>query len=196
MKFPKLLLAAGLASALAGCALTEDRIDVVHNAPPGVSRISGAEARPVNVVVADARTLDHASVGNKINAYGEEMAAIRIDRDVSDIVKEAVMRELAARGYPQTPDGRQVHVQIDKFYASFTAGMLQGRAGADVTLTVWVSGKDGKILFNRRIEGHANRNVQLASGANARATLEVALDDAMTQLMASPGFVEAVGTGS
>lgn len=189
----KLLLALACASSLAACALTEDKISLTHSAPQGVALVPGAETAPITVVVTDARTLDRTRVGSKINGYGAELAAIRPDREVPTIVKEAVEKELVARGFKEAADGRQVRVQVDTFYSSFQSGMLAGRAGADVDLTISVVTKNGRVIFNRKISGHGlKQNVQLASGENARDVLEQALDDAMNKLTIAPGFMDAL----
>jgi hypothetical protein len=87
-------------------------------------------------------------------------------------------------------------VQIDTFYSSFQVGWWAGRAGADVDLTVWVTGRSGQILFKGRIEGHGVKTVELAGGASSRAALELARNDAMAKLAAAPGFMGALTSGA
>ncbi|WP_167334149.1 YajG family lipoprotein [uncultured Brevundimonas sp.] len=152
----------------------------------------GAQNIRVTVASSDARTENRARIGAQINGYGMEMAAIRSQVEVTDIVRDAIAAELRQRGYQVGDSGARVNAEVTTFYNDFSVGMLAGKSKADVGLTVTVTNAAGAEVYRRAIAGQAERTVQLANGGNAATTLSQALSLALKELMGDPAFVAAL----
>lgn len=181
------------AASLAACATTEDVVPVNYVAT-AASQVSGASAVQVNVVTSDARTTNRGRISTKLNGYGMEMAAIRSQGEVTDIVRGALESELKARGYGlgAGAGGPRVNAAVETFYADFDVGMLAGKAKGDVKLTASVAAPGGAERYRTTVTGHAEKSVQLASGKNAAAALSEALADALRKLFGDQAFLQAL----
>lgn len=176
---------------LAACATTEESVPVSYSAV-AASPIAGAERITVTVRAADARTANRGRISTKKNGYGMEMAAIRLQGDVAEVVRDALASELKARGYRLGAGGPVVSAAVEAFYNDFKVGAFAGRAESDVQLTVAVADAGGGERYRRTLAGKAAKTVQLASGKNAAASLSAALSDAIGKLMADPAFTAAL----
>lgn len=188
-------LFAGLALAglvgLGACATSEDIVPVPYTVSAATAT-PGAQSIHVTVASNDARTENRARIGAQINGYGMEMAAIRSQAEVTEIVRDAIAAELRQRGYQVGESGSRVNAEIGAFYNDFSTGMLAGKSKADVALTVTVTTASGAEVYRRAIAGQAERSVQLANGGNAAKTLDLALGKALEELMSDPAFVAAL----
>jgi len=184
-----------LAVTLSACALTEDTVSLQYRAMSPVTAVPGASTVSINVVVADARTQHQDRVSVKKNGYGMEMAAIRSDRDVGSVVKDAIETELKARGFRVGESTAQGTAKIDliTFYNDFKIGFFSGDAVADVTFNVQVVGPGNAILFSKPISSTGKApDILLASGSNAKTALENGLQTAVANLMVDQDFINAV----
>ncbi len=191
MSLRHLCLAAAAAMAVSACATSEDVVPIPYTAS-SAARVAGAESITVSVASTDARTENRARIGAQVNGYGMEMAAIRSETEVTQIVQDAIAAELAQRGYSVGTTGARVNASVETFYNKFTTGLLAGKSTADVALTVTVTGRSGTEVYSRRVAGQAERTVQIANGGNAARTLSEALNTALTELMADPAFTAAL----
>jgi len=176
---------------LTACATSEDIVPVPYTASSAPAT-PGAQNIHVTVTSSDARTENRARIGAQINGYGMEMAAIRSQVEVTEIVRDAIAAELRQRGYQVSETGARVNAEVTTFYNDFSTGLLAGKSKADVALTVTVTDKSGVEVYRRAITGEAERTVQLANGGNAATTLSQALSKALEQLMSDPAFVAAL----
>lgn len=189
----RLGLVVTLAVSLSACALTEDTVSLQYTPMAGVTEVPGAKQAGVTVIVADARSDYRDRVSTKKNGYGMEMAAIRSDRDVTLVVKEALESELRARGFRVGEGPAQTKVELLKFYNDFKIGFFSGDAVADVTFNVQVVGANGAIVFSKPINSNGKAaDIMLASGSNAKEALENGLRTAIANLMQDPEFIGAV----
>lgn len=184
------LALAGLVG-LSACATSEDIVPVPYTVRDAAA-VPGAESIQVTVASTDTRTENRARIGAQINGYGMEMAAIRSEIEVTEIVRGAIAAELAQRGYRVGDAGARVNAEVKTFYNDFSVGMFAGKSTADVALTVVVQDRNGAEVYRRDIAGQAERSVQLANGGNAATTLSQALGKAMETLMADPAFTAAL----
>jgi len=191
MSVRHLCLAALAALAVSACATSEDVVPVPYTVSTA-ARVPGAESITVTVASTDARTENRARIGAQVNGYGMEMAAIRSETEVTQVVQDAIAAELAQRGYTVGTSGARVNASVETFYNKFTTGLLAGKSTADVALTVTVTGRSGAQVYSRRVTGQAERTVQIANGGNAARTLSEALGTALTELMADPTFTAAL----
>jgi uncharacterized lipoprotein YajG len=175
---------------LAGCAFQEDVAPVSYKAAGGAQIGNGAT---VAVTVEDARTEDRTRISNKVNGYGMEMAAIRADRPVPDIIKDAMEAELRARGFAVGQGGPATKLSVNRFYAGFKTGFFSGDAVGDVKLHVLVTTASGQTVYERQIDatGEVNK-IMLANGSNATAALSDGMTKAFTMLFDDPAFVAAL----
>lgn len=181
------------ALSLSACALSEDTVSLQYTPMAGVSEVGGAKQASVVVNVVDARSDYRDRVSTKKNGYGMEMAAIRSDRDVTLVVKEALESELRARGFRVGEGPAQTKVDLLKFYNDFKIGFFTGDAVADVTFNVQVVGANGAIAFSKPINSSGKAaDIMLASGSNAKEALENGLRTAIANLMQDPEFMSAV----
>lgn len=176
---------------LGACATSEDVVPVPYTVSAATTT-PGAQSIHVTVASNDARTENRARIGAQVNGYGMEMAAIRSQAEITEIVRDAIAAELHQRGYQVGATGSRVNAEIGAFYNDFSTGLLAGKSKADVALTVTVANASGAEVYRRAITGQAERSVQLANGGNAAKTLDQALGKALEELMNDPAFVTAL----
>ncbi|HJT42789.1 MAG TPA: YajG family lipoprotein [Rhizomicrobium sp.] len=175
---------------LGGCATQEDIVPVPYAAVGGSQIGNGT---PVAVVVEDARTEDRTRISNKINGYGMEMAAIRANRAISDIVRDAMEAELRSRGFAIGAGGPSAKLAVNRFYASFKQNLFSGDAVSEVKLHVVVVSPSGQTQYERQVdvEGVAAK-IMIASGSNAATALSDGMTKAFRTLFDDPAFVAAL----
>lgn len=175
---------------LAGCATQEDVASVPYKVTGGVQVGKGVT---VAVIAEDARTEDRTRISNKVNGYGMEMAAIRSDRPVPDIIKDAMEAELRARGFAVGQGGPSTKLSVNRFYAAFKTGFFTGDAVSDVKLHVLVTVTSGQTVYERQIDatGEVNK-VMIANGSNATAALSDGMTKAFNMLFDDPAFIAAL----
>lgn len=182
-----------LAYVVSGCALTEEIISVDYKAIETARKIPGAENIALALTISDAREADRAKVSAKINGYGMEMAAIRSKRKVVDILNDAIKTELTARGYQLRGNGAPVEVSLVRFYNTYKVGFFAGDAYGEVSFDVKVATAGKKILSEHRVVGKSHDpSIQLATGYNAKKSLENALAKAVSILFADKKFIDAL----
>lgn len=168
---------------LSGCAVMEDQIDINYIGRGNIDVVDGADKVNVTVTKHDRRSVYKDRVGVKLNGYGMEMAKITSNKDVSEIFSKAVEFELENLGFNIGSGGKIVKVEVVRFYNDFKIGWWAGDAVADGLIQIIVMSKDEQILFSRSYEGgFINKNIQLATGANAKVALEGALTDLISKI--------------
>ena len=189
-----LVITAGLLGTLmTGCGLMKDRISITYVPQAGVARVGGADAVKVSVEVKDARS-DKERVGRK-NAGGAplQMASIVTKEDVAATVKAAIQSELANRGFQPGQGDASVLCELTKFYNQFETEGLSAKAEALVAMNVQVKNADGSGRYSKLVTGEGfQEHITLASGANAKAALELALRNAVARLFSDPAFIDAL----
>lgn len=187
----RLLAIVALAATVTACATTEETVPVGY-VPAPASAQPGAEAIQVTVTAVDARTTNRARISTKINGYGMEMAPIRAQGEVADIVRDALSAEFKQRGYKLATGGPKVEAKVTTFYSQYGVGILAGKAIAKVDLTVTVTSPSGVEAYSRVLNGKAEKSVQIFNGKNAAATLSAALADDFKTLFADEAFIKAL----
>lgn len=173
------------------CATTTGHVDLAYTPQSAASQLAGASQVHVRVDVTDKRA--STDVGHKINGYGIEMAPIVADKNVTNVVKEAIETELRNRGFTTGDGSAVVLAELSSFKNTFQIGFFSGTAAADLAMNVMVIGADGKVLFKKWIMAKGvNPSIQMASATNAQVALEAALQDAMTKLFSEQDFLNAL----
>jgi uncharacterized lipoprotein YajG len=166
------VIAVGLLSA---CALSEDKVPVDYIPNIGVTPVAGAQAVSLTVTGVDRRTQYTDRISTKKNGYGMEMARIIATNDVVEVVRSGVERELKAQGYAIGPSGLSVTVELQNFYNNFRVGLMAGGAVADVAIALKVRNAAGTLIYSQLYDASTTNDVFMASGTNAKASLEKAL---------------------
>jgi uncharacterized lipoprotein YajG len=166
------IVVAALASA---CALTEDKVPIDYIANTGVTPVVGAEAITLTVTGVDRRTQYMDRISTKKNGYGMEMARIVATNDVVEVVRGGVERELKAQGYAVGAGGVSVTVELQNFYNNFRVGLMSGGAASDVAIGIKVRNAAGTLIYSQLYDASSNNDVFMASGANAKESLQKAL---------------------
>ena len=167
----------------AGCALTTDKINIAYQPRANISVVDGAEKINVKVVHEDKRTVYKDRVGVKKNGYGMEMAAIVPTTDISKTFADAVASEIESLGFKLGEGGKTIKVELVRFYNDFKMGFFAGDSVADGLINVSVSNQSGELVFSRSYEGGGiEKNIQLATGENARLALTKAMTDIVTKV--------------
>jgi uncharacterized lipoprotein len=166
------VVAAGVLSA---CALSEDKVPVDYIPNTGVAPVAGAEMISLTVTAADRRSQYTDRISTKKNGYGMEMARIVATNDVVEVVRGGVERELKAQGYAIGPNGLSVTVELQNFYNNFRVGLMTGGAVADVAIAIKVRNAAGTLIYSQLYDASTTNDVFMASGTNAKASLEKAL---------------------
>jgi uncharacterized lipoprotein len=185
-----------------GCALTEDTVRLAYRPRVAAQPLNKAENVSVAVVMRDERrAIERDRVSCKRNGYGMEMAAIRSENDVPDLVRTSIYTELTRRGFRPGSGGVTVVVEVRRLYNDFKTGFFAGDAVAEADLEVSVlapgATEAGPALFRGRANGAGqNPNVQLTSGENAKVALENALSEAVWRLFNNPRFISALLAGA
>ena len=191
MKYLTLLLPLFL---LTGCALTRDNISLNYEPMADVTQITGAENTEVHVAVNDSRQ-NKERVGRKINGYGMQMASIVCENQIDELVKEALLKELANRGFVLNPQDPHVliNVEIHKMSNRFRPGFWTIKGHSETTLIITVQNPDGSPKYSKTFFGEGKAGIMLvASGKNAKIALEKSLEHAITQIIEDSEFVDVL----
>jgi uncharacterized lipoprotein len=190
IRFPLLLL---LVSLTAGCALTTDEVALDYQPLAPAVAVPGAQNILVTVNYAEGRSSNLERVSVKKNGYGMEMASIINKQPIPQLVKSAIEGELRARGFQIGAGTVFVNVELDKFFNDFKIGFFSGDAVSEVTISCQVKTAAGAILYARTVTGRADvPGVMLASGTNAKLSLDKAFPAAVSQFMSDPNFIRAL----
>ena len=161
-----------------GCALTVDEIHIPYEGKPNITVVEGANKVSVSVKGEDKRTVYKDRVGAKKNGYGMEMASIVATNNIAKTFADAVKFELQNLSFKIGEGGKKVKVALIRFYNDFKMGFFAGDAVADGVVNVSVEDKNGEIIFSRAYEGgFIEKNIQLATGSNAKIALTGAMAD-------------------
>lgn len=187
-----LVLLGSMTLLLPSCALTPEKIDLVYTPASNAVVVEGAAGTELNVVVNDVRARTD-RVASKVNGYGQEMAAISLNQDVSKLVEDALELELRNRGFNVNGSGVQVVAEVYDFQNEFQSGFWSGTALASVRLNIKVRNASGVYTFSEMIVGQGRKEkIQLATGKNAQPALDEALRNAMKALFERDDFYSAI----
>lgn len=188
------LLVYVISTLLTGCALTTDHIDLVYVPQLGVSQLIDAASILVGVQVNDQRQDKSNRVSSKKNGYGMEMAPILANEDVTITIRRAIEQELQARGFVISNKALvSIIVDLSRFWNDHKMGFFAGDAIADLNMSVIVKNNNGNLLYNRIIQAQGiEPNTQLATGNNARAALNKALENGIKLLFEDRAFISSL----
>jgi hypothetical protein len=187
------ILWAASAMALQGCALTPDYVDLAYSSQTSADPVPGAAGGIVQVTTSEGRVSNLDKISAKKNGYGMEMAPIKANQPIQELVKGAVESELHKMGFQTNSSPTQVNVEINKFYSDFKIGFFSGNAVGEVTLNCQIRNSDQRILYSRTVSGEGDTGaIMLANGTNAKAAVEQALSAAVARLVSDPEFTRAL----
>jgi hypothetical protein len=164
-------------------------VNLDYHAPPGEKTPLG-EIKPMTCAlkVDDAREPGIASrVGDKVNGFGSTGAAIQSDRDVKEVVFEAIKSEFETSGHKVVTGDAQadvtLQVSIKRYWTEskihFWDVEVLGTVSADLT----VSGTQTNIPpFTRTITGTSRSSNQLVTDADYQKALNGALSEFIREM--------------
>ena len=180
---------------LSACALTKEHITLDYSPQQKIDTIMGSDKVNLAVNVKDARSMRD-KVSYKKNAYGMELAEIISDKDVTELVREAIKTELSNRGFNTNGNDIQVNIEVVKFFNDFKSGFFAGDASGEIIMVANIKRSDGNIVYNKSITGeYLEQNIQLATGRNAKLALDGALKDGVSKLVNDSEFIMALMQG-
>ena len=189
-RFPTALL---LCLGLAACALSTGVATIDYEPQDGVVPDERAAAIGLQVSVRDAREVPRDWVGLKMSGWGTKEAPIYPDRDVLEILRDALTMELTNRGYPLRSGGARVDIALTWFNSKFRYGIPAADALAEVSFDATVFGETEDPFYSEQVTGLGeNPNVLIMASDSAEVALERALATAVSQLMADAAFIDAL----
>lgn len=175
------------------CALSEDKVAIDYIPPDAPAPVTGAPAVTLEVKGADERAQYRDRVSVKKNGYGMEMARIVATNDVVDLVRSAVEQGLKAEGFAIGSGGLTVSIELQNYYNNFRAGLATGMAVSEVAFALKVRNPAGTLVYSQFYSAtNTNDGIFLASGANAKASLEKATTLAIKQVLDDKALQEAL----
>lgn len=177
---------------LGGCALTPETIRLSYTPQACVEKLDKADTAAISVQVIDSRKIkDKVSV--KKNGYGMEMAEIRSEEKVGDVLQRAIEVELSNRGFQARKGSTTVVAELRRFYSDFKVGFFSGEAVAELVMDVRIQRPDGKPHYTSHLEAEGiQEGVMLMGGDNAKAALDAVLKNAMIKLFALREFIDGL----
>lgn len=180
---------------LTGCSYVPETISVKYQPTKEVLPIASAEKVSLGVQVFDNRR-HSTKVGFKKGDGYVEMAAIRLDGSLPDVITKGLETELKNRGFKiGSQENRQamIEVEIQKFFNDFKKGFFTDRGVSEIIFAVHVKKTNGDIIYSKTIMGLGEKDgLWMHSGSNCRAALEEALADAIHKLLDDPSFIQAL----
>lgn len=191
--FSRACAAMMLLFAVSACALTEDVVDL--NYAPTQEQIDiGANGKQIGLSVQDIRGEYKGRIGAKTNGFGAELADIKSSVPVRDVLYNAMVDELKARGIA-VQDGlpSEINIDITALHNNYQVGMFSSTARGITAFTVKVTDEAGKTLYDGAVsEVYEEGGVMIMGGANAAKSVTGALTKAMKTLFEDEKFVQAL----
>lgn len=178
---------------LGACALSEDKVPVDYVPAESTEAIGGASAVTLEISASDQRAQYRDRIGTKKNGYGMEMARIVATNDVVDLVRSGVEQGLKAQGFTIGARGLAVSIELQNFYNNFKVGFASGTAVAEVAFALKVRNASGTLVYSQLYDAtNSDGDIFLASGKNAKASLEKALTKAITSMLEDKALQRAL----
>lgn len=178
---------------LGACALSEDKVAVDYVPVDGTEAVAGAPAVTLEVSASDQRAQYRDRIGTKKNGYGMEMARIVATNDVVDLVRSGVEQGLKAQGFAIGAGGLAVSIELQNFYNNFKVGFASGMAVAEVAFALKVRNAGGTLVYSQLYDAtNSDDDIFLASGKNAKASLEKALTKAIKSMLEDKALQQAL----
>ena len=176
---------------LSGCAFTTTQIKVDYT-PSHYSKITDAtktiEVKRFN----DTRGVDPKLIAQKYNQYGKTTGKYVSEREVADIVTEAVQNLLSNLNYRILNDngelifGGEILKCEQNVLMGFWSGELEGNIQVNLRL---IEANSGNILWNEVISGYGKKTgLQLVTADDYKEVFEKTLDNLMKNVANSTTF--------
>lgn len=172
-----------------GCGMKNDIITINYSPGPNTQMVNGADAVAVRVNVADKRRIKE-NVGKKGDEYSI-LGAIIVQNDIAGTFAKALESELQKLGFKLGEGTVEVYMEIIKFYNVFKG--FDEKAIAELIMNIQVKDTIGNIFFTETVIGEGIKSAgMLRTGEDAKVSLEMALKDAVSQLVTNKNFISAL----
>jgi ABC-type uncharacterized transport system auxiliary subunit len=195
-KIPQLILISLMSCILGGCLSTTSTLKIDYT-PSHYSKITDStETIEVNRLK-DVRGVDPKFISYKGAQYrGIYKGAYISERDVSDIVKDAIKNLLTNQNYRIVNDQGMLTLtgEILKFQTIFLSGFWGSRSVGNIQVNLrLLDNKNGNIIWNETFSGNAEkRGVHFDTESHRKEVLEMALDNLMSNISDSISFNKAI----
>ena len=184
----------GLGISLAACAPVPTRVAPAYVPEASVATIPGADRVEVSVEVNDLRADQYkvGSVTGAISLAGDRHITSTVDAKA--LVKSAVEKELASRGFQVNGGPVSVTIDLTEFNLEHvvTASWFKAdESRAEVVMHVQVRGPNDANAYSRLISGRSG-----SSPGSDQEILDSALKKAIVDLFHDPSFTAAIVTAS
>jgi uncharacterized lipoprotein YajG len=181
----------GAALCLSACdSFSEEKITVEYVPTASFARIPGAENVNLVVTAQDRRVQYRDRIGVKRTINAPNVIAAN---DVVEVVRGAVERELRSSGFALAQGGLIVSIDLQNFYSDFSSSLAIMASVANVTFTLRVRDGTGATRYVHTYVGEGLTNGTLnQSGQHAKETLQLALANAVKQVMGDSALIAAL----
>jgi hypothetical protein len=176
-------------------------VSATYMPEPDVQQVTGAESVKVAVQVNDTRDDKMRVRDFNASMFGQSFAnrPILTNDDLDRVVQSGVESELKDRGFELAPTGKLVAIDLEKVEVSrFRSQSLldssEDGAAAVIVMMVRLKRSDGTVTYSKQVGAKSVlfglEDQTLSSGSQQ--ALNYALDKAVRNLMAEPGFIKAL----
>ena len=178
------------------CAIIPEQVNVNYTPDPAVAVNNVPGSPEVQLQVTDDRSAESPNwIADKKNGYGMRMASVVAQRPVSDLVKDAVMQALSARGVRVGQGPTAVSLDVTRFDSVYQNRFFSVGAIGTATILVQVKRADGNIAFAHSFTvTNDDQAALLGTPSQARESVEAALSKIVGQIVSDPNFVSALSS--
>lgn len=182
---------------ISGCAITSGNVYLNYVPEQNVSAIKGSETSVVRIKLTDKRVIRNSSnvISIKKNGYGMDCDPITADNDIPKLVSDAVQAELVNRGFKIGNGETLIDIRLDQFFSECAMGFWCAYANANVGFIVYVKRRmndEDRILYSQRISGSNEESIFFRPSKATGISLEIALKNAVANLMNDKKFIDAL----
>jgi len=170
---------------LSGCAITTGHANVDY-APEDADKSPLSTLSPMTVYlkVVDKRPVGQRDrVGNKENTFGMKMAPIKLEKDATEILYDALKHEFTNNGHTvvASPDSNpdiSVEVALSKMWADMKARFIDIQVTGTISTNISINDSaGGSLLEEKSLITTTKRSEQIASSGAVERTLNDTLSE-------------------
>ena len=194
MTFRNLSILIAAAAVIQGCALTDASLSAraeQENLFAGPLSESTVQVFTVGELT-DARA-DKDRVGYKKNGFGANMADIRMDKDVTDIVSMTLTDAVIANGHTLGDDGLMIRGRVNQFWVETDMNFwtIELLCNIETDLT-FVNAATGDELYTATYRGGYSKHFQTALEGNYEKVVVGALESLVEDIVFDEDLLDAL----
>lgn len=132
----------------------------------------------------------------KEGGYGMDRVSIYINEDIGELINDFVVEQFECRNFIAGETGPTVEIDVEEFLCDVIQRKTFWNCMSQIILTVKVVSNCGEVLYNKRIQGHAENDFDMCERyGKAKRALNTALEDALSGFLEGRSFRRAVCRG-